>query len=252
MTEFDSGKLKELRADIDEVDNEICQLIAERAELARQIGREKRALGMPIENKEREEEVIARCEQACKRNAFASRIIFNALIEDAKRVQRKELNLYLVGMPNSGKSKLAGRLELILHRKSVDMDALIMQQEDSSIDCIFDHFGEEHFRLLESRILVRLARHGGLIVATGGGVLTREVNIPILRSSGIVAFLDRSPDRLAAAKSRNRPLIRGGAEAIVKLYNERIDQYRSNADICVDPDNPDSVKKIVEFYLART
>ena len=40
MTEFDSGKLKELRADIDEVDNEICQLIAERAVLARLIGRE--------------------------------------------------------------------------------------------------------------------------------------------------------------------------------------------------------------------
>lgn len=252
MNDNSFERLKQLRDDIDEVDAEICELIAERAELAREIGKEKRALGLAIENKDREFEVIARCMDTCPGSAQSAQRVFSELIEDSKRIQRRELNLYLVGMPNCGKTKLAGRLELTINKRAVDMDALIMQDEDASIDYIFDHFGEKHFRIIENQMLVRLARQGGMIVATGGGILTYEPNIPILQASGIVVFLDRSPDGLVGAKAKNRPLIRDGAEAIVRLYKERINQYRTNADLCVDPDNADSVKRIAEFYISRT
>jgi shikimate kinase len=250
MKEKVKDSLAQLRKDIDEVDDEICQLIAEREELSLQIGRIKRAAGIPLENSEREEEIFSKICARYPNQRETLNAVFSKIIERSKKLQRKSLNLYLVGMPNSGKTRVAGQLEILLRRKSADMDALIMQEEKTSIDDIFDTFGEAHFRELEHKMLIRLARQGGFIVATGGGILTHRENIPILKNSGIVIFLDRSPDRLVLAKLKNRPLIRGGAEAMIRLYNERIMDYRTNADLCVDPDSPDAAKRIADFYLS--
>ena len=252
MTHEKNDLLEELRKDIDEIDREICGLIAERAGVSAEIGRVKRISGYPVENLQRETELLKTARAAHPEAAGTVEKVLRTLIEDSKRIQRSNLNLYFVGMPNCGKTKLAARLALALKRASVDMDALVMNSEGHSIDYIFDTYGEKYFRELENRALIQVARQGSLVVATGGGILTYEPNIPILRSSGVVVFLDRSPDGLVNAKVRNRPLIRGGAEDILRLYNERIDQYRANADLCVDPDKPDSVKRIAEFFRSRT
>lgn len=251
MNEKVNKALEEMRQDIDMIDDEICQLIVEREELSLTIGKLKRANGVPLENSEREEEIFS---DICRRYPEHSETlgaVFPKIIERSKKLQRTSLNLYLVGMPNSGKTKIAGQLEILLRRRSVDMDALIMQEEQTSIDYIFDNYGEAHFREIESRMLVSLARHGGLVVATGGGILTQAQNIPILKNSGVVVFLDRSPDKLVLARLKNRPLIRGGAEAMIRLYNERIMDYRTNADLCVDPDGPDAAKRIADFFLSK-
>ncbi|GAB6945621.1 chorismate mutase [Vulcanisaeta sp. JCM 14467] len=52
--------LSELRRGIDSVDEELIRLIGERVRLAAEIGRVKRSLGMPIVDRDREREVIAR------------------------------------------------------------------------------------------------------------------------------------------------------------------------------------------------
>ena len=51
-------KLEELRKRIDGVDEQICALIKERFDLVKEVGDAKKNLGVNVENKDREQEVI--------------------------------------------------------------------------------------------------------------------------------------------------------------------------------------------------
>ena len=241
-------RLNDLRCDIDEIDRDLCQLIEERFSAVYDIAREKRTAGLPLFSESREEAVIAKCRALCPHNKDAVEAIYRLIFRYSKLAQKRRYNLYLVGMPNSGKSKFAGKLANMLNRRSVDTDYLVMHSERKSIDQIFDEYGEGRFRALEQEALVRTARIGGLVVATGGGILTNEANHPIIKNSGITVFLDRSIERLLCAKTRNRPLIREGEEAVIRLYTERHELYTRFADLTVDPDLPDCADIIADFF----
>ena len=58
-----------------------------------------------------------------------------------------------------------------------------------SIPEIFDKYGEEHFRKLETEALAAFADIGG-VVATGGGALLSEQNGKVAKRSGMVVFID--------------------------------------------------------------
>ena len=105
---------------------------------------------------------------------------------------------------------------------------------------------------LESETLLGVAERGGHVVATGGGILTVERNIPIIKGSGIVVFLNRDISILLNAKTANRPLIRGGREAVLKLYAERIETYRKCADLIVNPDSAGCIGRILDYYKRIT
>ncbi len=242
-------RLLELRRDIDEIDAEIVQLLCERYDTALELAKVKRELGLPLENRQRESEVLSfiRGLQA-EEYAYLTEAVFRTVINTSKAIQRQMLNLYFIGMPNCGKTKLAARVGVALHMPSVDTDELVMERMGKSIDRIFDEDGEDAFRAAEHEVLCSLASHGGLIAATGGGIITRESNISILKNSGLVVFLDRDIECLIRAKVKNRPLIRGGAEAVLRLYSERIDAYRAAADLTVDPDSEGAVRTVVRAY----
>ena len=51
-------KLEELRKRIDGVDEQICALLKERFDLVKEVGEAKKNLGVNVENKDREQEII--------------------------------------------------------------------------------------------------------------------------------------------------------------------------------------------------
>lgn len=155
-------------------------------------------------------------------------------------------------MPGSGKSRTARRLARAIEKPVADTDKLIIDKQGMSIDEIFDTHGEAFFREIESETLLGVAERGGHVVATGGGILTVERNIPIIKGSGIVVFLNRDISILLNAKTANRPLIRGGREAVLKLYAERIETYRKCADLIVDPDSAGCIGRILDYYKRIT
>ena len=86
-------------------------------------------------------------------------------------------------------------------------------------------------------------------------MLTYSDNIALMRESGKIVFLDRPLDKLLDAGTRNRPLIRSGKNAIIALYNERLDAYRSAADFTIDPDREGAAEIIADWFkyaIART
>lgn len=106
-------------------------------------------------------------------------------------------NIFLVGMPSSGKSTLGKRLARELHYHFLDTDRLIIREEGRSIADIFTQQGEAYFREVEARVLRTIKSGGSLVVATGGGMPCFHDNMAYIRATGVSVFLDIAPDVLA-------------------------------------------------------
>ena len=87
-------RLNEIRRKIDEIDNKILELIAQRNSLAKDIAEIKSQLGISIEDKEREKYKYDKIRKLCKEHNVDENIgktIFEILIEHNKALQRKYL-----------------------------------------------------------------------------------------------------------------------------------------------------------------
>lgn len=124
-----------------------------------------------------------------------------APVDLARRL--KGLNLYLVGMMGAGKSAVGRPLAQALGYRFLDADTALEETAGRSIPDIFAEAGEEGFRVLESAVLNELARWHSLVVATGGGVVTRPENWGHLRQ-GVVIWLD-APETLLLERLQSDP-----------------------------------------------
>lgn len=113
------------------------------------------------------------------------------------------LNLYLVGMMGTGKSAVGRPLARALGYRFLDADTVLEQSAGRSIPRIFAEDGEESFRQLETAVLDQLAHWHSLVVATGGGVVTRPVNWGHLQQ-GVVIWLD-APEHVLLQRLRADP-----------------------------------------------
>ena len=246
--------LEAQRARLDTVDADIMRLFSERMEVSKEIGRIKRTKGLPIEVPEREAEVVSsRLAALPEEYKAGGEGLVRLLMDESKKIQRRGLNLYLVGMPSSGKTGLGEILQKTMDMPLSDTDRLIMTEEARSIDGIFAELGEEFFRGKETEWLRALANRGGLIVATGGGAPMRGENVDIMKGSGRIVFLDRALEKLHGQSTVNRPLLAAGTPEetdarIDRLYCERRDKYLACADLTVDPDEEGAAERIAEWF----
>lgn len=145
----------------------------------------------------------------------------------------EDKNIVLIGMPGSGKTTLGKQLASRLGRTFVDADDFVVQLEGKTIADMFA-VSEEYFRDAETRAAQELAKRRGLVVACGGGVIKRSVNIKILKRTGVVIFLDRSPDDIVTdVDVASRPLLKDGKQKVYDLYDERIALYWAAADYTI-------------------
>ena len=153
-------------------------------------------------------------------------------------------NLVLIGMPGCGKSTVGREVAQRLGRPLVDLDEAIEREAGISIPEIFSQQGEEAFRALEHRALMRATRRSGVVIATGGGVVTRQENWKPMRRNSVVIFLRRSLELLPR---EGRPVSQ--REGLEKLYRQRLPLYREAADLDV---YNDTVEDAAAEIIRRT
>jgi shikimate kinase len=149
-------------------------------------------------------------------------------------------HVVLVGLPGSGKSTVGPLLAAALGRPFLDFDAEIARREGTSIAELFREHGEDHFRDLEERLTRELREGPGMVLAPGGGWVTRSTTVGLLRPPAWLVFLSVSPDvalqRMGAAAG-DRPLLNrpDPAGALARLLAARRAAYET-ADLVVSAD----------------
>ena len=161
---------------------------------------------------------------------FRDKELPDSLVADIHRKLRDQMeNIALIGMAGCGKSTLGRQLARETGKKFVDADVEIEALAGKTIPEIFAQDGEEEFRRLETAVLAKLGKQSGLVIATGGGCVTREENHPLLHQNGHILWLKRDPEKLPTA---GRPLSQKTAPAV--LYEQRKPMYAAFADAAVD------------------
>ncbi len=149
-----------------------------------------------------------------------------------RRLRKRMRNLTLVGMPGCGKTTIAKRLAHMTGRTFADTDAIIEQMSGKKPSDIIREDGVALLREWETKALKSVAYQSGMVIATGGGIVTVPENLPILRENSTVVFLNRPNNTLSAF---NRPLS-STLEAIQVLSEERLPLYRKVCDIEIKDD----------------
>ncbi|HEY8201868.1 MAG TPA: shikimate kinase [Actinomycetota bacterium] len=144
----------------------------------------------------------------------------------------------LIGPMGAGKSEVGAVLARRLSRPLVDTDELIVEVAGMPILRIFEQEGERGFRALEAAAVRQAAATPGAVVACGGGAVLDPANVHVLRTAGVVVYLQVSPEVAAArvGDAEGRPLLAGGdpGARLAALIGERSAAYERAAHLVVD------------------
>ena len=160
-------------------------------------------------------------------------------------LKRQTENILLIGMPGSGKSTVGQLVAGMLNRPFVDTDAELEKAAGKTIPQIFAESGEEGFRDWETHILSELGKRSGLVIATGGGCVTKGRNYDLLHQNGRIVWLSRDISLLPV---EGRPL--SLASDLNRMYEIRKPMYASFCDhiICNDRTAAETAAEIVSLW----
>ena len=147
-------------------------------------------------------------------------------------------SIVLIGFMGVGKSATGVALAEKTQLPRVETDEMVARQFELSISEIFVSFGEEKFRDAETEIVRQFSPESAAIIVTGGGIILRPENVPLLRSLGTIVNLEADEETLVSRISRgpSRPLLQSEnlRESVSKLLEIRRPLYRGAADLRLD------------------
>ncbi len=152
-------------------------------------------------------------------------------------------NVYLIGMPGSGKSEVGRIVAERLQVPFVDLDEEIEAASGMPAVDAFRTEGEEEFRRRETAALSRISSRNRMVVACGGGTVVAADNRTLLRAGGTVVWLDVPAHAIVERVDfgADRPLLRT-PEDVEVLLKEREPLYRETADVVITgADEPEAV-----------
>lgn len=186
--------------------------------------------------------LVAQAKKSCE--DFTGTEIPDSEIERIETVLRNQMqNIVIVGMPGGGKSTVSNALGEKLKRRVVDTDSEIEARAGISIPEIFNKYGEEYFRRLETEVMRDTGKSSGIIISTGGGCVTRAENYPLLHQNGSIVWIKRE---LSLLPKDGRPI--SLRSDLNELYEKRRPCYERFADIVIENDGTvsETVSAIME------
>ena len=137
----------------------------------------------------------------------------------------------------SGKTTIGRKLSNKLNLPFVDSDEEVVKASGCSIPDIFRVYGEETFRITETKIVLRCLNERPTIIATGGGAFLNQEIRKKIRKRGTSVWLRASLDTLEkrTVNQTGRPLLNDDEprRKLSELIAVRYPVY-AKADIIVD------------------
>ena len=132
-------------------------------------------------------------------------------------------------MPGSGKTRVGEQIATLTGREHIDLDRALEERLGMPCADYIVERGEAAFREQETAALSDISKRSGLVLSTGGGVVTRDENYPLLHQNSQIVMLNRKLDELA---HKGRPIT--ARDGIDKLAEQRMPRYRAWADYIID------------------
>lgn len=138
-------------------------------------------------------------------------------------------NIYLVGLPGSGKSTIGKFYAKRINKKFIDLDKYIVMREKKPVAELFEE-GESVFRKAETEALKDIITNfENYIVATGGGIVETPENIILLKQETVI-FLYRPINMiLNTINPEKRPLLKNNPNKIYEIWHRRKAKYKAVA-----------------------
>jgi shikimate kinase len=250
--------LEEIRRDIADCDNRLLEQLVHRMNCINEVITYKKIHGIPILQPEQEEKQAKRLRALLNGNMYEDEIleIFAGIREKSRRVQARALvpgNIALIGFMGTGKTSVGAMLKDLMAMDSVESDDRIVEKAGMSINEIFEKYGEEYFRDLESEVLESCENLRQTVISCGGGAVLRRRNVDSLKKHSRIVLLTASPQTILdrIGDSDDRPKLRGkkNVKAIAEMMAEREQYYRDAADVVVDTDRK-TVLEVCEEIIA--
>lgn len=147
-------------------------------------------------------------------------------------------NIFIVGSMGSGKTSIGKMLAKNNNLSFLDTDHEIIRSCGYSIPDIFEKFGEEHFRGLETEQLRKMNVIENHVISTGGGIILRDDNERLMKDLGIIIFLDININsQIDRVKNRkNRPLLNNKSlkDNLLSLKKIRDPIYKKISNYIID------------------
>jgi len=148
------------------------------------------------------------------------------------------MNIILIGFMGVGKTEIGKLLAKKLKMTYIDTDAIIENEQGITINDIFAKKEEESFREMETKLIGKLAKIDGHVVATGGGMILRPDNVKKLKAMGPLVLLWADPDTVfeRVKEAGTRPLLNVADQKakIKEILEFRAPIYKGIADLEVD------------------
>jgi len=156
--------------------------------------------------------------------------------------------IYLTGFMGAGKSTIGPILANTLGWEFYDLDSVIEKDSRKKVKDIFAEHGEPYFRKVETETLKKLSTGKNIVIALGGGAITIEENMRIIKRAGKIVYLKTSPEKVyqRLRNKKDRPILLGengdclSKDEFLKKVTTLIDsrkRYYEQADIVIDTDN---------------
>ncbi len=162
-------------------------------------------------------------------------------------------NIILTGYMGSGKTTVGKALAKEYGMTFIDTDQLIEEKAGKSVSKIFEEFGEETFRDMETALLkeLRMKSISNSVISTGGGIVQRKENCELLKEIGEVIYLEADSLTLyeRVKNDDTRPLLKDAGDElkdrIDTMLSKREGFYKLSADHIIDTKGK-TLKEIAE------
>ena len=253
------NQLEVLRESLGQCDEIILDALLMRNRIVEDIMVYKEAHDLPVLQPEQEAKQKGWLEARMEGRRHKKEVndVFASITQNSKRIQSRNLfnyNIFLIGFMGAGKSTISDYLKNALAMDVVEMDQCIVERQGMSISDIFETYGEEYFRELETNLLIEMQSRSNVVVSCGGGVPMRERNVAEMKKNGRVVLLTTKPETILERVKDNhdRPLLENNKNVsfIADLLEKRRAKYEAAADIVIQTDGKSELE-ICEELIHR-
>ena len=252
------SQLEILRESLGQCDEIILDALLMRNRIVEDIMAYKKSNDLPILQPEQEakqkEWLEKRMEE--KRHKAEVEDVFESITLNSKRIQSRKLlnyNIVLIGFMGAGISTISEFLKNSFAMEVIEMDQIIAEREGMTISDIFEVYGEQYFRNLETNLLIEMQSKTNVVISCGGGTPMRECNVVEMKKNGRVVLLTAKPETILnrIKDSHDRPLIENNKTVpfIADLMEKRREKYEAAADIIIETDGKDELQICEELIL---